>query len=136
MSNYNTLNCLKYVLFSALITGFFLVCGCIEDKPIDVENISANLTCLADDKEQNGSVIEALSLYDAAIRLNSSDTALWLKTAELLAKESMNTEAVIGFTHVLRLDPENSSAWIGRGEIYKREGKLKDEYDDFKNEIR
>ena len=89
MSNYYTLKCLKYVLLPALITCFFLACGCIEDKPIDVTNISQNLSCLAVEKEQNGSVQEALTLYDAAIRLNSSDTALWLKTAELLANESI-----------------------------------------------
>ena len=70
MLNYNTLNCLKCVLFTVLITGFLLLSGCIEDKPIDVTNVSANLTLQAEDKEQNGSAIEALSLYDAAIRLN------------------------------------------------------------------
>ncbi len=96
MSNYYTLKFLKCILFTTLITGYLLFAGCIDDKPIDVTNISTNLTIQAEDKEQNGSAMEALSLYDAAIRLNSSDADLWLKTADLLFNESMNNEAIIG----------------------------------------
>jgi tetratricopeptide (TPR) repeat protein len=129
----STTHYLKCILFTVIITGFFLVCGCVEDRPIDVRNISTNLTMQAEEKEQNGSAMEALSLYDAAIRLESSDPSLWLKVASLLSNESLDDEAIIGYSHVLTLDPKNSTALIGRGRAYAREGDLEKAYADMKN---
>lgn len=71
---------------------------------------------------EKGDVVNALNLYDVAVKVASKEVLPHFQRARLLMHLKRYDEAIAGFDDVLRLDGRNAAAFYQRGICWRNQG--------------